>query len=263
MIITLTADFGLSDPFAGIMKGAILGIAPSVQIVDITHDIAPYDIAAAAFVLNSAYRYFPAGTIHVVVVDPGVGSARRPIAAFAHGQYFVAPDNGVLSYVLHHEPATPLPPVHCIANDSFFRRPVSRTFHGRDIFAPTAAHLARGAPLESVGERVLDFLQWPFPKARPNGPNGLLATVLHIDKFGNMVTNLQRSDLRTDFVIRVAGLDVTRLVDTFAGAEAGEFFAVEGSTGFIEIALNQGSAAERLNVLRGAEIEVETGPSNQ
>ena len=185
-----------------------------------------------------------------------------PIAAASRGQFFVAPDNGVLSYVLDHEPTEPIPPVHHISNDSFFRRPISRTFHGRDVFAPTAAHLARGAPLESVGERVLDFLKWPFPKARPVGETGLLASVLHIDKFGNLVTNLRRSDLPHDFVIRVAGLDITRLCDTFSDAEVGEFVAVEGSTGFIEIALNQGSAAARLNVPRGAEIEVETGSSN-
>src|ERR1051326_1019953 len=125
MIITLTTDFGLSDPFVGIMKGVILQIAPAVQIVDITHDVRSYDLTAAAFLINSAYRYFPAGTIHVIVVDPGVGSARRPIAVSAANQYFIAPDNGVLSHVLQTEHAA----AYEIANDSLFRRPVSRTFH--------------------------------------------------------------------------------------------------------------------------------------
>jgi S-adenosylmethionine hydrolase len=259
MIITLTTDFGLSDPFVGIMKGVILSIAPEVTIVDITHDIRSYDITEAAFLVNSSYRYFPSGTIHVVIVDPGVGSARRPIAAYAKDQFFVAPDNGVLSYALHTEPLAPMPAVYRISNDSLFQDPVSKTFHGRDIFAPTAAHLARGTPLESVGDRIVDFLKKPLPRARSSGRNALIANVLRIDKFGNLITNLRRSDLDSgDFIIRVAGLDVTRLCDTFAEAEAGEFFAIEGSTGYIEIALNQGSAAERLSVVRGAEIEVET-----
>src|SRR5215470_12743773 len=156
MIITLTTDFGFADPFVGIMKGVILGIAPGSQIVDISHDIRSYDILEAAFVIESSYRYFPAGTIHVVVVDPGVGSARRPLAAAAREHFFVAPDNGVLSYVLHAEPESPPPSAYTITNGSLFLKSVSQTFHGRDIFAPVAAHLARGAPIESVGPRVLD-----------------------------------------------------------------------------------------------------------
>jgi S-adenosylmethionine hydrolase len=259
MIITLTTDFGLTDPFVGIMKGVILGIAPDARIVDITHDIRSYDVTEAAFLLHSSYPYFPAGTIHVVVVDPGVGSARRPIAAFSRDHFFVAPDNGVLSYVLHRDPTAS---VYEISNDSLFEGPISRTFHGRDIFAPTAAHLARGTPLESVGHRIIDFINKPLPRARPRGENRLLARVLRIDKFGNIITDLRRQDLHDDFVIRVAGLDVTRLCDTFAEAEPGEFFAIEGSTGYIEIALNQGSAAERLNIAMSTEIEVETGSSN-
>ncbi len=263
MIITLTTDFGLSDPFVGIMKGVILSIAPDLQIVDITHDVRSYDITEAAFLVNSSYRYFPPGTIHVVIVDPGVGSARRAIAAYTKDHYFVAPDNGVLSYALHTEPMAPIPAVYRISNESLFKDPISRTFHGRDIFAPAAAHLARGTPLESVGDRVVDYIKKSLPQARPRGEQGLLASVLRIDKFGNIITNLRRSDLHDDFTIRVAGLDVTRLCETFADAEPGEFFALEGSTGYIEIALNQGSAADRLNVTRGAEIEVETGSPNQ
>lgn len=252
MIITLTTDFGLSDPFAGIMKGVILGVAPEVQVVDITHSIPSYDITEAAFLLNSSYRYFPPGTVHVVVVDPGVGSARRPIAAAAGGHMFVAPDNGVLSLVLHPHDA-----VHHITNESLFRNPVSPTFHGRDIFAPVAAHLARGTPLQSVGPRILDFIQRPIPKPRPDGNNRLIGTVIRIDKFGNLITNLRMDDLRRNFQIRIAGLEIQRLCSSFSEAEPGEFFVIEGSAGYIEIALNQGSAAEKLNVERGAEIQVE------
>jgi S-adenosylmethionine hydrolase len=255
MIITLTTDFGLSDPFVGIMKGVILSIAPEVQIVDITHDIKAFDIVEATFLFDTAWRYFPEGTVHVIVVDPGVGSARRPIAAAAHGHLFVAPDNGVLSAILGSE-------VYHIQNQSFFVHPVSQTFHGRDIFAPVAANLARGAPIESVGPRILDFVKKPMPRPRPQGDK-FLGRVLRIDRFGNIITNLKRKHLGEDFTIYVAGLPITRLCGNFSEADLGEIFAFEGSTGYIEIALNQGSAADKLNVERGAEIEVEVGSSNQ
>jgi len=260
MIITLTTDFGWSDPFVGIMKGVILGIAPGAQIVDITHDVAAYDITEAAFVVLSSYRYFPAGTVHVVVVDPGVGTARRPIAAQAGGHYFVAPDNGVLSFVLHSE-AEP-PAVHHIANRELFRTPVGHTFHGRDIFAPIGAHLATGIHLDSVGEPITDFMSRPLPKAEPRGEGRLTARVIRIDRFGNIITDLQANDLGDNFNIRIGGVDVTRLCRTFAEGTPGEFVAVEGSTGYIEIAQNQGAAADRLRVSRGEEIEVETGVLN-
>ena len=260
-IITLTTDFGLADPFVGIMKGVILGIAPEAQLVDITHDIRSYDILEAAFIIDSAYRYFPGGTIHVVVVDPGVGSARRPMAASAKEHMFVAPDNGVLSHVLQNGGATPASSAYWIKNQSLFLNAVSQTFHGRDIFAPVAAHLALGTPIESVGPRTVDFVKKALPKPRPQGDT-LVGTVLRIDKFGNIITNLKRSHLGKDFVICVAGLSITRLCANFSEAEPGEFFALEGSTGYIELALNQGSAADRLNVRLGAEIEVESPSVN-
>jgi len=250
MIITLTTDFGLADPFVGIMKGVILGITPDVHLVDITHDIRSYDILEAAFLIDSTYRYFPEGTVHIVIVDPGVGSTRRPMAAAAQGHFFVAPDNGVLSPVLQSE-------AYRITNESLFLNFVSQTFHGRDIFAPVAAHLAHGTPIESVGPRILDFIKKPLPKPRTQGDK-LVGIVLRIDKFGNILTNLRLDHLGPDFTIQVAGLAITRLCSNFSEAEPGEFFAIEGSTGFIELALNQGSAADRLNVERGAEIEVET-----
>ena len=259
MIITLTTDFGLSDPFVGIMKGVILGLAPHARIVDVTHEIRSYDIGEAAFLVNSSFQYFPSGTIHVVVVDPGVGSMRRPIAAFAAGHYFVAPDNGVLSYVLHLETSAP-PAVHHITNESLFRQPVSHTFHGRDIFAPTAGHLARGVSLESVGKAIADYAIKPLPLPVARGKK-LVATVLHIDKFGNIVTNLRRQDLHAGFKIRLAGQEISQFCRTFSNAEPNELFALEGSTGYIEIGLNQGSAAARLRVSPGTEMEVETGLS--
>ena len=248
-IITLTTDFGLSDPFVGIMKGVMLSIAPEARLIDISQDIPSFDVAEAALIIDSAFRYFPAGTVHVVVVDPGVGSARRPIAAMAHGHVFVAPDNGILSYVLQAE----LVEVYHITSMGMCLQPVSRTFHGRDIFAPVAAHIARGAPVDSVGPRIIDYLV--------RGP-GTRPAILRVDKFGNLITNLRRRDLAGEFAIRIAGLEVRRLLSNYDEAQPGEVFAIEGSTGFIELSVKLGSASKTLNAGRGAEIEVETGTIN-
>jgi S-adenosyl-L-methionine hydrolase (adenosine-forming) len=256
MIITLTTDFGLADPFVGMMKGVILGIAPGAQLVDLTHEIHSYEVLEAALVIQASYPYFPMGTVHLIVVDPGVGSERRPIAASANGHIFVAPDNGVLSLILEDSPA------YEITNKSLFAGPISQTFHGRDIFAPVAAHLASGMSVEAVGPRIHDFVKRSFPGPRLNG-NRLLAAVLRIDKFGNLITNLRRKDLGEEFSITVAGQRITKFYGSFSEANPGDFFAIEGSAGFIELALNQDSAAERLKVERGAEIEVETRTVNQ
>lgn len=262
MIITLTTDFGLSDPFVGIMKGVIFSIAPNVQLVDVSHDIQSYDILEGACVLESAYRYFPPSTIHLVIVDPGVGSTRRPLAAWTKDYIFVGPDNGVLSLVLKPDPAERIPAVYHITNASLFQNPVSRTFHGRDIFAPVAAHLARGALIDSVGPRIVDFIKKAIPQPRPHGENSLLATIVRIDKYGNILTNLRLADLGEDFCIHIGDVDVTRICSSYAGADPGEFFAIEGSAGYVEVAMNQGSAAEKLQIRRGAEIEVETVAAN-
>jgi S-adenosylmethionine hydrolase len=251
MIITLTTDFGLKDPFVGAMKGVILGLAPNIQIVDITHDIPSYDIVEASIVLAEACRYFPPGTIHVVVVDPGVGSARRPILV-GQGkhidQIFIAPDNGVLSLVSDSAAA------RHITNASLFRNPVSQTFHGRDIFAPVAARLAAGTSIESVGPTVTDLVKLSSSRN---------PTVLRVDKFGNLQTSLTRGQLGIGFAIRAGGSEVRRLLSSYSEALPGEVFAIEGSAGLIELCLNQGSAADRLNLQRGAEFEVETGTLNQ
>jgi len=252
MIITLTTDFGLKDPFVGAMKGVILGLAPNAQIVDITHEIPSYDVTEASIVFYEACRYFPVGTIHVVVVDPGVGSARRPIALAESGegpgQIFIAPDNGVLSLVLG------TGTVRHITNAALFQHPVSQTFHGRDIFASVAAHLASGTAIESVGPIVTDFEVHSTLRS---------PTILRVDKFGNLMTNLRRDQLGTGFVIRAGGVEVRRVLSSYAEALPGEVFAIDGSAGLIELSLNQGSAADRLNLRRGAEFEVETGTLNQ
>lgn len=218
MIITLTTDFGLMDPYVGIMKGVILGIAPTVQIVDITHEIASYDIDEAAFLISSATSYFPPRSVHLIVVDPGVGSLRRPIATTIDGQTYVAPDNGVLSFVLRGD--TTLPEVRHITNEKYFRKPVGRTFHGRDIFAPTAAHLATGEPLASVGPTLTDVVLKPFPEPVTKD-HKLVARVLHVDRFGNLVTNLRSSHLNDDFRCRIGDVEITRQCQTFSEARAG------------------------------------------
>jgi len=259
MIITLTTDFGLTDPFVGIMKGVILEIAPGVQIVDITHEVPSYDINEGAFMLDSAWRYFPVGTIHVVVVDPGVGSARRPIATSVNGHTFVAPDNGVLSWVFRSGAAV----THHITNASWFNPVVSKTFHGRDVFAPVAAHLARGDALDAVGPVISDYRQLPLPEVRFLPGNRLAGTVLRIDRFGNIITNLQRKHLAGSFRIRTGTAEVRRVASNYTEGPSGEVFAIEGSTGYIELSINQGSAAERFGVRCGSEIEVETGGANQ
>ena len=259
MIITLTTDFGLTDPYVGIMKGVILDIAPAVQIVDITHEIPSYDIGEAAFLLDSAWRYFPAGTIHVVVVDPGVGSARRPIAMSVNGHVFVAPDNGVLSWVQRGGS----PRTYHITNARWFKPFVSSTFHGRDVFAPVAAHLALDGALDAVGPVIQNHHQLPLPEVRSLPGHRLKGTVLRIDRFGNVITNLQRKHLNGSFRIRTGTGEVRQVASNYAEGPSGEVFAIEGSTGYIELSLNQGSAAERFGLHRGSEIEVETGEANQ
>ena len=262
MIITLTTDFGLSGPFAGIMKGVILSIAPNVRLVDVSHDIASYDILEGAFVLGSACGYFPPGTIHLAVVDPGVGSARRPLAVWTKDYIFIGPDNGIFSLVLTPNPPAPPPAVYHITNERLFLNPVSQTFHGRDVFAPVAAHLACGMPIDSVGPRVSDFVRTAVPQPVPSGENRLLAEVIRIDKYGNIVTNIRAADLKEGFCIHIGNIDVTRVCSSYAEGAPGEVFVIEGSAGYVEVAVKQGSAAGKLQICRGAEIKVETGRAN-
>src|SRR5579871_4503494 len=181
-ILTLTTDFGLSDHYVGVMKGVILSICPRARIVDISHGVGAYAIAEGAFTVAQSYPYFPRGAVHVVVVDPGVGTARRPILAQAAGQFFVAPDNGVLSMIYSRESAK----VRMIASDRYFLRPVSNTFHGRDIFSPVAAHLAAGVRPAQFGKLIEDYLRLNFEMPVRTGRRAWTGTILKIDRFGNM-----------------------------------------------------------------------------
>ncbi|RLC85831.1 MAG: hypothetical protein DRI79_10855, partial [Chloroflexi bacterium] len=187
-LVTLTTDFGTADGYVGTMKGVILSIAPDAQLVDISHEIAPQNVRQAAYVLYTAYPFFPPHTVHLVVVDPGVGSARRPIALRTPAGYFVGPDNGVFSYVMAREPVEALVELR----DPRYRLPqVSHTFHGRDVFAPAAAHLAAGVPITALGPPVLDPVTFP-PPCLEITPEGITGEVLHADRFGNVITSIGR-----------------------------------------------------------------------
>ena len=255
-MITLTTDFGAADHFVGAMKGVILGIAPRARIVDITHEIAPYALNEAAFVIAQAWRYFPKGAIHVVIVDPGVGSARRPILAEAGGHYFIAPDNGVLSMVYDAAPHK----VRVISNPKLMRKEISRTFHGRDIFAPAAAHLARGVPAARFGKPIADPVRFTTKPSQVS-QHKWSGAVLKIDRFGNLITNFHIDDfpaVRTRPVELRVGLEkIHRLALTYAETGIGEISAIVGSSGYIELAANQASAAQTLGCGAGAAVELE------
>ena len=232
--LTFTTDFGTRDHYVGAMKGVVAGVAPEVRVFDITHEVPRFDIAEGAFAIAQAYSYYPVGTVHVVVVDPGVGSARRPLAAAIDGHFFVAPDNGVLSQVLDGADAAEIRTIekrHGLCQ-------MSQTFHGRDLFAPTGAKLAGGMPFEEIGERVEDPLRLP-----PVAVSGGVGQVLHIDAFGNIVTSFGIHDLSDGAALVVAGKLVRSRSEAYASAPVGALFMIAGSSGYIEVSLSCGSAA--------------------
>jgi S-adenosylmethionine hydrolase len=249
-LITLLTDFGSQDYFVSAMKGTILSRDSDARIVDITHEIPPQDIRAAAFNLLAAYKDFPAGTVHVVVVDPGVGSARRGIIIDCAGQFFVGPDNGLFSWICEREEN--FRAIH-LTNANFFRHPVSPTFHGRDIFAPVAAALANGIDLQEFGPLIDDPIKLEALAPRRTKSGEIEATVIHIDRFGNCITNLTREHLAPGATLSVRDREISSVREFFAdsGVDLDEFFCVVGSAGFLEIAAQNSSAAQLLNVQRG------------
>jgi len=255
-VVALLTDFGTDDAYVGIMHGVILRINPEASIVDVCHNIAPQDVQAAAFVLSTAYPYFPTETIHVVVVDPGVGSERRAIAVRTRRGTFVAPDNGVLSYVLARECVSQTVQV---TNARYWLSPLSDTFHGRDVFAPVGAHLSLGLSLSELGPPVRDLVRLTLAEPSVGEDGTILGQVLHVDRFGNLVTNIRRELLCPDQTLRtrVADREVPGLVKTYAAAAGGELLALVGSSGYLEISLRGGSAAAALKVGRGAEVVVD------
>jgi S-adenosyl-L-methionine hydrolase (adenosine-forming) len=257
-IITLLTDFGSSDYFVGAMKGVILSINPDATIADITHEIPPQDIEAGAFNLLSCYRDFPKGTIHVAVVDPGVGSDRRAIVVECGDQFFVGPDNGLFSWVCEREnnwTATQ------VTNARFFRRPVSNTFHGRDIFAPVAAALSLGQRPREFGTSVTEMVRLESLEPVATNKNTIAGRILHIDRFGNCVTNFTRQTLEsqgpaTSWRISLNNSEIDSFRDFFADSTTNEAVAITGSAGFIEICVRNGSAAKLLSVQRGQRVEL-------
>ena len=256
-VITLTTDFGAADHFVGTMKGVILGIAPRATLVDITHEIAPQDVGQAAFVIAQSWRYFPNKTIHVIVVDPGVGSARRANLCEAGGQFFIAPDNGVLSMIYDHAK----PKVREISNARLMLKDVSRTFHGRDVFAPAAAHLARGIAPARFGKLIRDYIHAARLKPTQLAAHAWAGVVLKADRFGNLITNFdirRFAQIKTrPMELRIGDARIRRLALTYAETAVGELFAIVGSSGYIEIAANQESAAKLLGCGAGAAVELE------
>lgn len=259
-IVTFTTDFGLTEHYVGAMKGVICGINPSVQLVDVTNLVQSFDILDGAIAISQAYSYFPPDTIHMVIVDPGVGSARRPILAKVGLHIFVAPDNGVLSLVYEREEAIS---VRHITAEHYFRQPVSSTFHGRDIFAPVAGYVSKGVELARFGDEVTDYVRFVAPRLKPAGPNSWKGVILKIDRFGNVITNITPRDLPqlfqnsdAGFKIAIGKAEVTRLSPSYADGAQGEIFALVGSTGFLEISMNRGSAARATGAEKGAEISV-------
>lgn len=244
-ILTLTTDFGASDHYVGAMKGVILGICPRAQIVDICHQVAPYAIAEGAYVIAQAYECFPKRTVHVVVVNPGVGTARRPILVEAAGQFFIGPDNGVLSMVYSRQKHR----VRLIANQAYFRQPVSSTFHGRDIFAPVAAHLAAGAAPARIGKLIQDYLQPDFLNPQRTGERMWTGRILKIDRFGNIVTNFHIRDLPDVDFVTIGRRKISTLARTYAEGRPGELILIVGSAGYLEVSVNQASAAQQLGIV--------------
>jgi len=255
-VIALLSDFGTRDHYAGTMKGVMIGICPDVTLVDITHEITPHDVMEGALQLAASYRYFPAGTIFLAVVDPGVGSSRRGIAVEAGDYRFVAPDNGVLTAALRD-----LPPKRVVElTERRYARPtVSRTFEGRDRFAPAAAWLAKGIQLSALGRTVTTYHQLEIPQ--PEVGEQLAGVVLHVDRFGNLVTNIDRRTFEAfahshGVTLNVGGHTVARVVATYSDIRAEEVCGLFGSSDHLEFAVNGGSAAGKLGVTRGARVEI-------
>jgi S-adenosylmethionine hydrolase len=249
MIIALLTDFGTRDYYVAAMKAVMLSINTNVTLVDITHEIEPQNIMSAAFILSACYKDFPAGTIFCCVVDPGVGSDRRAIAAVSNGHTFVGPDNGLFGLVLDRESK-----IVSIENDRYFRDPVSSTFHGRDIFAPVAAHLSTGKALEDLGPEISDPVLLENFRSLQISEGVIEGSVIHIDRFGNVVTNITAADTEPGSKIKIAGRELAEWREFYAGGESAQPFLIIGSAGFIEVSTNGGSAADELGVKIGSPV---------
>ena len=258
--VTLTTDFGFNDHYVGTIKGVILDIVPDVQIVDICHSIQPFDVLDGALTIAQAYSYFPTSTVHLVIVDPGVGTARRPIIASSDRHHFVGPDNGVLSLIYSREERIH---VRSVTADHYYLQPISNTFHGRDIFAPIAAYLAKGVETDKFGEEVSDFVRFNAPTPKPVSDHALRGVVLKVDRFGNLVTNITEKDapmlFKEDpapFKITIGNCEVTEIKLNYAQGAPKQVFGIVGSMGYLEIAANRGSAAQIVGAGKGSDVNI-------
>lgn len=259
-LVTITSDFGVNDHYVGTMKGVIVNINPDVQIVDICNAVQSFDILDGALTIAQSYRYFPSDTIHLVVVDPGVGTTRRPILVMTEKHIFVAPDNGVLSLVYEGEERIS---VRHITSEHYFLQPTSSTFQGRDIFAAVAGYLSKGMEVAKFGEEITDYVRFSAPKPKPVDAQTIKGVVLKVDKFGNLVTNITPRELPQLFAAAppafkatVGRATVTSMRQSYAGGNQGEVFALLNSMGFLEIASNRGSAAQLAGAGKGVEVTV-------
>jgi S-adenosylmethionine hydrolase len=256
-IVTLTTDFGIHDHFAGAMRGVMLNINPAAQIVDICNSVNSFDVLDGALTIAQSYSYFPSDTVHLVVVDPGVGSARRPIMVTTSRHFFIAPDNGVLSLVYAREERIS---VRHITSEHFFLQPVSNTFHGRDIFAPVAGWMSKGMDPAKFGDEIEDYVRFAMPAPKVEGST-VKAVVLKVDKFGNLITNIDAvtvpqmfGDDIPAFQLNVGTSETSEMRTSYANGENGHLFAIHGSMGYLEVAANRGSAAQIAQARRGSEV---------
>lgn len=265
-IITLMTDFGMTDRYVGAMKGVILSIAPRATLVDITHEIPQGDIRRAAEVLRGVYPYYPPHTVHLIVVDPGVGTARQAVALQTPCGRFVAPNNGVLSYILMENSPSPLPisplgrgKAVNLTNPTYWRAEVSHVFHGRDIFSPVAAHLSNGVAITDLGDEldIAELVKFPISTPREHEDGSLTAHVVHIDHFGNITTDVPASLLAGhEWVIEVAGRRIRGIRRIFGDVGEGELVALVNSDGYLDISVRNGSAARELEVTRANELKL-------
>jgi S-adenosyl-L-methionine hydrolase (adenosine-forming) len=257
MLITLTTDFGYQDSFVGIMKGVIYAINPDAHVIDLTHGVPPQNVMAGALILQHSIRYFPPGTIHVVVVDPGVGSPRRPILIEFDGSYYIGPDNGVLSVAFERKQPSS---ITLLSNKAFQLNPTSNTFHAREIFAPVAAHLSLGVPASEFGEKLDTFVELIIPKLARRELR-IEGEIIYIDSFGNLFTNVRERDLtglpRDLLRISLGPVEVGGFSPNYSNVSTGEFACVFNSWGLLEIALNKGNARQRTGAKVGDKISVD------
>lgn len=256
-IITLITDFGLQDGYIGVMKGVMANINPSANVIDISNTIAAQDIFQAACVLNNSYNYFPKGTIHVVVVDPGVGSNRKILCLKTEDYLFLAPDNGVLSFVIEKEGS---PSIREVTNGKFFLPPISNTFHGRDVFAPVAAHLSKGVNHKELGERIDKVNKIDLPKPILSTDGKLTAEIIYVDSFGNLITNvnkevIDRMKVETERVsITMGRRRINGICSSYTDVGDNEALAIFGSSGYLEISVNLGNAGDVLKLKKGDKL---------